>query len=268
MFNKEQIIVIFVVSSLTVFLFLLPTTLVSDKQLDNATQNVSNSQSFSHPKTNNGIINQQTDSLKQLITNNPSQSYEPYLDLARIFEREKKYDSAALYMEKLYTLKPNSTHLLRTANLYFQAFNFAIDENRLHTFQEKAQKYLKKILQEDATYLNEKVKLGLTYIPSSTPMQGIMLIREVLTQAPDNLLALNSMGVLALQSNQLEKAVNYFTKYIALDSSDINIYYYLANTYKSLKNNDLAKEYFIKIKQKIKDKERIDQIDKMLAELE
>ncbi len=267
MFNKEQVIVIFVVSSLTIFLFLLPTTLVSDKQLNNTTPDTNEFQGFNH-STTNIAIDREVDSLKQQIVSNPSQSRTLYLELSNIFEREKKYDSAAFYMEKLYILKPNTTHLLSTANLYFQAFNFAIDQNRLNIFQEKAQKYLKKVLQEDTTYLDGKVKLGLTYVPSSTPMQGIMLIREVLNQEPNNLLALNSMGVLALQSNQLEKAVDYFTKYIALDSSDINIYYYLANTYKSLKNNDLAKQYFIKIKQKIKDKERIDQINKILAELE
>ena len=93
-----------------------------------------------------------------------------------------------------------------------------------------------------------------------------LMIRDVLNEHPDNLLALRTMGDLALQSNQTDKVISYFTRYIALDSSDALIYYYLGTSHKQLKQNDLARKYLLQARQLSRDKRLLQDIEKALVE--
>ena len=251
---------------LSIFLWLLPTTVVNDKTLeipDNQDQQplarFNHEASYFHSDP-------YIDSLRRILKSKAIESQlSIYAALVAAFESDKRYDSALLYMHRLYIKDSSLVRLDQLSSLYFQAFRFAIQKDRVDFFRTQAQVHLQKLLDQKKTP-ETQIRLGLTYVSSQTPMQGILMIRSVLEQHPNNLFALRTMGDLALQSNQLEKAVTYFSRYIALDSSDALIYYYLGASHKQLNNTLLAVKYLLKAQELSEDKRLLTDIEKMLQD--
>lgn len=255
----------------TIILLLLPTTVVNNKNLkilgDNEEQESLNT--FDH-QTKRLASDKRIDSLRRTFkVDSEATQIAFYQALIKAFETDNRYDSALLYMNRLYLADSGLTNLGQLASLYFQAFTFAIEKKRVEFFRTKAQLYLQKL--RDASQNNKEqaeaeVRLGLTYVSSSAPMRGILMIRDVLNQNPTNLLALRTMGDLALQSNQTDKAIAYFTRYIALDSSDALIYYYLGTGHKQLEQTDLAQQYLLRAQELGRDDRLLRDIEKALSD--
>jgi Flp pilus assembly protein TadD len=67
----------------------------------------------------------------------------------------------------------------------------------------------------------------MTYVAGSEPMTGIMMLREVIEQEPENELAIYNLGILAITSGQLEKAIERFEKLKELDPENPEANFYL-----------------------------------------
>lgn len=76
------------------------------------------------------------------------------------------------------------------------------------------------------------------------PMQGIMLLREVLQEDPNNADANYHLGVFSIQSGQFEKGIARFENVLNADPSRIDAYYYLGYIYAQLGNKELAIENY------------------------
>src|SRR5690606_31192565 len=113
-----------------------------------------------------------------------------------------KFDSAAWYSEKAADIFNNEKSWIKAGDQYYQAYTFAMDEGKRNQLAEKAQAYFTKVLEVNPTNLEAKTKMAMTYLSSPNPMQGIMMLREVLAQDPQNELALFNLGMLSIQSGQ------------------------------------------------------------------
>ena len=112
---------------------------------------------------------------------------------------------------------------------------------------EKVQQYYKSVLKENASLLDIQSKLAMTYVAGSNPMQGILMLREVLEKDPDNTLAIYNLGVLAITSGQLDKAIERFEHLKRLDSENPEANFYIGYCLFELGKQEEAKPYFEKV---------------------
>jgi len=108
------------------------------------------------------------------------------------------------------------------------------------------------VLKEKPNELNVKSNMAMTYVTTSTPMQGIILLREVIAQDPDNESALMNLGLLAMQSRQYEKATERFKQIISKHPANSEARLYLGISFvESGKNEEAIKEFnFLKLNEK------------------
>lgn len=167
--------------------------------------------------------------------------------LRKAYEIVGKLDSVAKYSEIKAIEKPSLENLIFAGDAYFNAFNFAVDTKKRNFLAEKAREYFTRVLEENSSLLNVKSKLAMTFVVGSNPMQGIMMLREILEEDPDNELAIYNMGMLAINSGQLDKAIERFEKLKQLDSENPEAHFYLGYCFFELNKKDSAKVYFQKV---------------------
>jgi len=114
-------------------------------------------------------------------------------------------------------------------------------------------------------YVNQ-TSLGITDPDGGSPMQGIMLLLDVVKQDPKNINANFNLGKFAVNSHQFEKAVQRFKTVIA-QKPDPNSYLYLAESYKQLGMKKEAIDAYQKCRAMIPDAAFDKQIDEYIKEL-
>ncbi|MDX1628111.1 MAG: tetratricopeptide repeat protein [Fulvivirga sp.] len=168
--------------------------------------------------------------------------------LAALYLKIGKYDSAARFIEIVANENPSLENLKRAGNVYYEAYGFAMDAERQAALGEKAQSYFSLILKEEPDNLEVKNKLAMTYLTTSNPMMGIMMLREILEEDPDNEEALFNMGVLSMQSGQYEKAVERFEDLTAKYSDNIQAQFFLGVSYLETGKKEKARTQFELVK--------------------
>ena len=76
--------------------------------------------------------------------------------------------------------------------------------------------------------LNAQIDSALVKVRSEAPMAGIMKLREIAENNPENIRVQMELGALSIQTGQLEKAVSRFERVIELDTNFIEAHYLLA----------------------------------------
>lgn len=184
------------------------------------------------------------------------------------FKAINRYDSAAVYAEYFAIEFPEDNNFQKAGEIYFEAFTFAFDSEKKERLALKARELFQRVLDNNPELLDLKTKIGLTYMSSESPMQGIMMIREVLEQDPDNELAISNMGFLAMQSGQYDKALARFQKLIELNPQDMQARFYLGVCYKELGENEKAREVLNLVKSQESNPDVLSMVDKVLSELD
>lgn len=186
------------------------------------------------------------------------------LQLSDFYVEIKKFDSAAKYAETIALLDPTETNLLRAGDRYFDAFGFAADSKKSTSLGVKTREWYQKALDKNPNLLNAKANLAMTYVSTETPMQGIMLLREVLANDPTNEVALFNLGMLSMRSNQYEKAVERFRQLLKVRPINSKARFYLGVSLAQTGKNKEALEELAKVRGEEKDPT----IQAAIAELE
>jgi tetratricopeptide (TPR) repeat protein len=180
------------------------------------------------------------------------------------FAAFQKLDSAALYAERVSQLSPSAENLLRTGDRYYEAYGFAVDEQKLKTLGEKTREYYQKALDQNPGLLSAKANMAMTYVSTPTPMQGIMMLREVLDADPTNELALFNLGILSMRSNQYSKAADRFRQILTNNPANTKAKFYLGISLVELGD----KEQATKVLSEVKKEEKDPMIQQAIGELE
>jgi tetratricopeptide (TPR) repeat protein len=114
-------------------------------------------------------------------------------------------------------------------------------------------------------YVNQ-TSLGITDPNGGSPMQGIVLLLDVVKHDPNNRSANLNLGLFAMKSGQFEKAVARFKNMIA-QKAEVEPYFYLAESYKQLGMKKEAIDAYQKCKQMIPDPIIGQKIDQYIKEL-
>ena len=107
----------------------------------------------------------------------------------------------------------------------------------------------------------------MTYVSSSNPMQGIMMLREILEQDPDNQRTLMSMGRMSIQTSQFENAVERFETYVRYYPQDVEGNFFLGVCYYEIGQLVKAKAQFDKVKELGADEQIITAADEYLERI-
>ncbi|WP_439488550.1 tetratricopeptide repeat protein [Algoriphagus sp.] len=188
-------------------------------------------------------------------------------EIAGIYQKLGKYDSAGYYLSLGADQLPNSGLAEKAGNAYYEAFSFALDPEKVSYTAEQTRKYLNKVLENDPTRLDLKTKVAMTYVSSSNPMQGITMLREILDQDPQNEDGLFNMGVLSMQSGQYKRATERFEELIQYHPDNLQGQFYLAVSYFESKQKNKAKAQFEKVKSMTKDEMILGSVESYLDKL-
>lgn len=184
--------------------------------------------------------------------------------LSDFYSEIRKFDSSAKYAEAVALLEPTEQNLLRAGDRYYDAFGFAAESKKTGNLGVKTREWYQKALDKNPNLLNAKANLAMTYVSTETPMQGIMLLREVLANDPTNELALFNLGLLSMRSNQYEKAIERFRQLLKVHPSNSKARFYLGVSLAQTGKNKEALEELLAVKEQEKDPT----IQAAIAELE
>jgi tetratricopeptide (TPR) repeat protein len=180
-----------------------------------------------------------------------------YLDI-------RKFDSSAKYAEAVALLEPTEKNFLRAGDRYYDAFGFSAESKKTVNLGVKTREWYQKALDKNPNLLSAKANLAMTYVSTETPMQGIMLLREVLATDPTNEVALFNLGLLSMRSNQYEKAIERFRQLLKVRPANFKARFYLGVSLAQTGKNKEALEELSIVKQQEKDPT----IQAAIAELE
>ncbi len=187
--------------------------------------------------------------------------------LATLYQKYSRFDSAAHYAGVLANNQPTDANVKQAAFLYFDAYSFSVAPEKVRSNADRASDLLGKVLEKNPKDLEAKTRLGLILVNSPQPMQGIMMVREVLEQEPENEFALFNMGLLSIESRQFPRAVEYFERYQVVNPENEEGQLYLAISYLEAGNKNKALESFGRLRERASDPEMIRTIDQYTERL-
>jgi TolA-binding protein len=187
--------------------------------------------------------------------------------LAHRYETVQRYDSAGYFLEQVAESQPSAPAWQRAADAYFQAYSFATTQERVALLGGKVRDLYGKVLKAEPGNLDAKTNLGMAYMTSDNPVQGVSLLREVLEADPRNEKALYNMGILAVQSNQFDKAVTRFRELVKVNPKSVNGQFYLGVTLARTGAKDEARTAFLTAKSLSADPALAASVEEELAKL-
>jgi tetratricopeptide (TPR) repeat protein len=126
------------------------------------------------------------------------------------FVQYTRFDRAAYYANEVAKIEPSESNLMKAGGLYYEAFTYALESDKTVKMGELTRGIYQKVLDKNPNNLLAKTNMAMTYTATQTPMQGIMMLRDVIAREPDYEPALFSLGILSIRSNQFGKAVDRF----------------------------------------------------------
>jgi tetratricopeptide (TPR) repeat protein len=227
--KKEFIIVLGFALAAVVSLALLPRGVVNSKTKENKPkEEVASPITESHTASIAPELQNKINVLKIKISKTAGIDKITHIkELMQVFSAGNRLDSAAKYAEEIVKIAPTEQNTLLAADVYYQAFGFALSQDKGQILAVKTRNYYEKALQNNPHLLKAKTNMAMTYVGSETPMQGILLLREVLNEDPNYVPALMNMGLLSMQSNQFPKAVDRFKNVLKIDKANTEAAFYL-----------------------------------------
>lgn len=251
--NKLQVLLTVIAVLLVVGLYSLPKVVIDPNKPEEA--------AFIDDSIQGGIVDHSSEIPEEfapriafwkdkLFQNGQIQLNAESLDsLMAVFMEINKYDSAAYYAA-LYAENFNEIdHWQKAGDAYFEAFTFALDKPKIDLLGEKSRQAYEKVLAQQPDNLDVKHNIAMTFVASSSPMQGIMMLREILEIDPKNQKTLMSMGVMSINTNQYENAVERFEALVKYYPQHIEGNLYLGVSYYETGQLVKAREQFNKVKE-------------------
>ncbi len=245
----KQIVISIAGVLLIILLYNLPKYVVENDEEEAAGQIMQSSEeqpSAAHELPEN--FNNDLSFWKSQLSTDKSENYFIFADsLVSAYLNLGLVDSAAWVAEQALNYGDEGKNFAGDA--YYRAFSFAPNVSKANEFAEKAREILGGILDEDPENLDAKTKIAMTYVSSSNPMRGILMLREVVEEDADNREAIYNLGILSMQSGQYDKAVERFEKLVSLDEEDVQANFYLGLSYLEVGDKEKAKQALEKVKE-------------------
>jgi tetratricopeptide (TPR) repeat protein len=192
---------------------------------------------------------EQINSVEAELKKNPS-SLNLIDSLGKMWDRLNMPQVSSHYYELVAENNQDEKSWINTAYRYYDAFRITGDSTLRKFYVEKAILSYQNVLKINPDNLDAKTDLGLCYAEgTSSPMQGITLLREVVEKNPRHEMAQFNLGILSVRSGQYDKAVERFQKVLEINPSNKEARFLLGRTFSAMGKNDLALENLNMIKE-------------------
>jgi len=196
--------------------------------------------------------------------------------LAKQWDDDNQPAPAAFYYQEVARKENTFANWMATGDHFNDAYKATQDTAVQPAFVENAIDAYKNAVKLKPNDLNAKTGLGVAYVNQTSlgitdpnggsPMQGIMLLLDVVKQDPNNRPANLNLGLFAMKSGQYDKAVTRFKNMIA-QKAEVEPYFYLAESYKQLGMKKEAIDAYQKCREMIPDPVIGQKIDQYIKEL-
>jgi tetratricopeptide (TPR) repeat protein len=196
--------------------------------------------------------------------------------LAKHWDDVNQPAPAAFYYQAIARKENTFGDWLIAGSHFNDAFKFTQDTATQPSYVVNAIECFKNATKQGPGNLDAKTGLGVAYVNQTSlgitdpdggsPMQGIMLLLDVVKQDPNNRNANLSLGMFAMKSGQYEKAVQRFKTVIA-QKPEVEPYFYLAESYKQLGMKTEAINAYQKCREMMPDSAFDQRIDEYIKEL-
>ena len=196
--------------------------------------------------------------------------------LAKQWDDDNQPAPAAFYYQAVARKENSFDDWLKAGSRFNDAYKGTQDTSVQPAFVQNAIEAFKNAVKQKPADLEAKTGLGVAYVNQTSsgiadpnggsPMQGIMLLLDVVKQDPNNRSANLNLGLFAMKSGQFDKAVNRFKTMIA-QKPEVEPYFYLAESYKQLGMKKEAIDAYQKCKDMIPDPIVGQKIDQYIKEL-
>lgn len=188
--------------------------------------------------------------------------------LWNLYNKTGRYDSAAWFAESSASFSKTTDSYLRAGNSYYEAYSYALEQEKQNQMGAKAREFLGKALEANPKLYDAKAKMAMTYMTSGAPpMQGIRMLREVAEEDPKNEFALFSLGMLSIQSQQFPRAVEWLTKLVTVNPQHLQGNVFLGMALANSGEKEKARAQFEKARKMTTDQSVIATIDSYLKDL-
>lgn len=249
----RQIIISIAAVALIAVLYNLPKYVVENEAEETAgqiMQDSGNEPAVAHSDMDQTTALRTARALKEALTEENNKKNLIFADsLAGIYLQLGLVDSAAALASQLNELEAPLDQQITAGNIYYQAFNFAASEENRTEYANRVREIFERVLAEDPDNYAVQTKVAMTYVASTAPMRGILMLRDILEKDPDNEEVIYNLGVLSIQSGQYDKAIERFEKLISLNPNNVEAHFYLALSHYESGNVDEAKALFEKVKE-------------------
>ena len=240
--KKTQIILLLAAVAAVVLVYQLPRVVVENDQLSEV--NDVKPHDLTVSDADNEVIISLREQLKESRENKKSVNFAD--SLAAIYLKYQFVDSAAIIAELLVSLDSSFFGKYKAAMIYYRSSQNALKTEKSVSYAQKAKDLFEVLLLEQPENNALKNKLAMTLMTTDTPMQGVMILREVLESDPENREAIFNLGLLAIRSGQYDKAEGRFLRLLEINSEDHEAVFYLGVTYGDAKDSAKAIEAFKK----------------------
>ena len=233
--TRSQLILVFSSAILVVLLYQLPRSVVENDQLQEVTKTESHSMEVPQE------VESQLAELRRLVGEEESVDKKANFAhaLARRFLDYGIIDSAVYYASKIQSWNAEPSDL--AADIYYTAYERSANPDQAKVNALKAREALQSLLDKDPGNLFLKNRLAMTLVVSDNPMAGINMLREVLAADETNRQAILSLGLLAIQSGQFDRAKERFEKLVSMNTADHEAKLYLAVSLMEINNQEQAR---------------------------
>ena len=188
--------------------------------------------------------------------------------IVSIWDNAKQPGISASYFEEKAHSDNSEKSFINAAYRYFDGFKMAQDSLQRSYFVSKAIENYTKVLELNPKNLDAKTDLGICYAEgTSNPMQGIMMLREVVKENPNHENAQLNLGFLSIKSGQYEKAIDRLNIVFKINPARIDAYIFLGQTYFQMGKKEKAIESFEKFKSLSNDDKMIAEVSAYIAEI-
>ena len=116
--------------------------------------------------------------------------------------------------------------------------------------------------------LQSRIVEAINLVNGQQPMQGIMKLRDLAKENPENAEIQWHLGQLSIQSGQMDKAVERFERVVELDESAFpDAQFILGSTYAGRDSTDVAIARLERYKALVTESDVMEDVDRMLKEL-
>ncbi|MFN8182733.1 MAG: tetratricopeptide repeat protein, partial [Bacteroidia bacterium] len=164
---------------------------------------------------------------------------------------------------------PGENTWINAAYRYFDAFKLSGDSTLQSMMVQQAIESYGKVLAINPDNLDAKTDLGICYAEgSTTPMQGIMLLREVVEKNPGHANAQFNLGILSVRSGQYDKALERFSKVLEIDPKRTLARFMIGRVYAQQGQKEKALAALEQVKKESSDPQLLQEADQLINQIQ